>query len=252
MVSSSGYVDVNGLHMFYETTGSGTPLVLLHGGVLNIELSWAALIPDLAVRHQVIATEFQGHGRTGDTDRAITPANLAGDVVGLLDHLGIDRAHVLGHSLGAAVALELAVSHPDRLRSVVPISASVRVEGMHPDLADPSRHATSDRLPTEQDFTDMRDTYVKLSPHPDQFDAFLGRMSAAAADLRGWSDEQLATITAPTLLVQGDHDFTTVEHAALMLRLIPGAQLAVLPGTTHMQVTRRADLLLPLLATFLD
>jgi pimeloyl-ACP methyl ester carboxylesterase len=69
---------------------------------------------------------------------------------------------------------------------------------------------------------------------------------------QGWSDEQLATITAPTLLLLGDRDFTTVEHGAVMQRLIPDSQLAVLPGTTHMQVTRRADLLLPMLAKFLD
>jgi pimeloyl-ACP methyl ester carboxylesterase len=77
-------------------------------------------------------------------------------------------------------------------------------------------------------------------------------LSQSDADTRGWSDEQLAGITAPTLLVLGDRDFTTVEHGALMLRLIPGSQLAVLPGTPHMQVTKRADLLLPMLARFLD
>jgi pimeloyl-ACP methyl ester carboxylesterase len=172
--------------------------------------------------------------------------------VALLDHLGIDRAHVLGHSLGAAVTLELAVTHPDRVLSVVPISASVRPEGMHEDLTDPSKQATSTRLPTQQDFSDFSEAYQRLSPHPEHFNDFLTALSASAADLQGWSDEQLAGITAPTLIVMGDHDFVTVEHAALMQRLIPGAQLAVLPGTTHMQATRRADLLLPMLAEFLD
>ena len=94
--------------------------------------------------------------------------------------------------------------------------------------------------------------YQRLSPHPEHFQEFMGRMSASAADLKGWSDEQLAGITAPVLIVLGDHDFVTLEHAALMKELIPGAQLAVLPGTTHMQATRRPDLLLPLLAAFLD
>lgn len=249
---TSGYVDVNGLHVYYESHGSGTPLVLLHGGVMTIDLNFGAILPALAQTYQVIAVEMQGHGRTADIDRPLTPANLAGDIVGLLDHLGIDRAHVLGHSFGGAVALELAVSHPDRVRSIVPISASVRIEGMHPDIMDPSKHATSDRMPTQEDFAAMRAAYVRLSPHPDQFDQFIAKMGGSAHDLKGWSDEQLAGIAAPTLIVQGDNDFITVEHAALMQQLIPGSKLAVLPDTTHMQVTRRAEYLLPMLASFLD
>jgi pimeloyl-ACP methyl ester carboxylesterase len=250
--TDSGYVDVNGMHMYYETHGDGSPLVLLHGGMLSIDLNFAALIPTLARKHRAIGVELQGHGRTADIDREITPAALASDVVGLLDHLGIDRAHVLGHSMGAAVALELAVSYPDRVRRVVPLSASVRPEGMHSDLGDPSTYATSPRMPTQQDFADFQQEYKRLSPHPEAFDGFLAKMSASAADLKGWSDEQLAAISAPVLIVQGDLDFTTNEHAALMQQLIPGSHLAVLPNTTHMQVTRRTHLLLPMLDDFLD
>lgn len=252
MTGDTGYVDVNGVHMYYETYGDGSPLVLLHGGMLSIDLNFAGLIPTLARKHRVIGVELQGHGRTADIDREITPAALASDVVGLLDHLGIDRAHILGHSMGAAVTLELAVSHPDRVRRIVPISASVRPDGIHEDLADPSKYATSPRLPTQQDFAEFAAEYRRLSPHPDHFDEFLATLSASNADLKGWSDEQLAGISAPVLIVQGDRDFTTNEHAALMQRLIPGSQLAILPDTTHMQVTRRADLLLPMLEVFLD
>ena len=252
--TSTGYLDVNGVHLYYETYGDDdrSPLVLLHAGVLSIDLSFAALLPDLAARHHVVAVELQGHGRTADTERAFTPAGNAADLVGLLDHLGIEAAHVFGHSTGAAVALELAIHHPSRVRSVVPASASVRVSGLHPDLTDPTRMATSTRLPTAEDFAAMQEAYARLSPTPDRFDAFLAKISGANADVEGWTDEQLAGITAPVLLVLGDRDFTTVEHGALMLELIPGAQLAVLPGTTHMQVTRRPDLLLPMLAAFLD
>ena len=248
---ASGYADVNGVHMYYETYGAGTPLVLLHGGMLSIRINFAGLIPTLAKTHLVIGVELQGHGRTADIDREITPAALASDVVGLLDHLGIQQADVLGHSMGGAVAMELAVSAPDRVGKVVPISISVRPDGMHEDLADQSRWATSDRLPTPDDFAEFRDEYLRLSPHPEHFDEFMASLSASNADLQGWSDEQLAEVTAPVLLVLGDRDFTTIEHAALMQKLIPGSQLAVLPDTTHMQVTRRADLLLPILAGFL-
>jgi pimeloyl-ACP methyl ester carboxylesterase len=128
----------------------------------------------------------------------------------------------------------------------------VRMEGMHGDLMDPSKHATSTRMPTQQDFVEMQETYTRLSPHPDRFTDFLTRLSASNADLKGWSDEQLAGITAPTLIVIGDHDFVTVEHGALVKELVPGSQLAVLPATTHMTITGRTDLLVPLLAAFLD
>ncbi len=248
----TGYADVNGLHMYYEIHGDeGTPLVLLHGGVMTIDLTYASLIPTLAKRHRVIGVEFQAHGRTADIDRDLTYANLAGDVVGLLDHLGIDRAHVMGHSMGGAVTVELAVHHPGRLLSAVPISASVRPEGAHPDLADPALFATSTRMPTEQDFADMARAYADRSPHPERFDDLPGRSMTSMNGWAGWTDEQLAGITAPTLVVMGDHDFTTGAHAAQMQELIPGSQLAVLPGTTHMQVPRRAELLLPMLAAFL-
>jgi len=248
----TGYADVNGLHMYYEMYGEGSPLVLLHGGMLTIDLNFATLIPTLASKHQLIGIEMQGHGRTADIDREITPAALASDVVGLLDQLGIDRAHVFGHSMGGAVTLELGVNHPDRVRSLVPASASVRPDGLHEDLTDPAKQATSSRMPTQQDFRDFQEAYQRLSPHPGHFNDFLTMLSQSTADTQGWSDEQLAAITAPTLLVLGDRDFTTVEHGALMQQLIPGSQLAVLPDTTHMQVTRRADLLLPMLAWFLD
>lgn len=253
--TSTGYADVNGLHMYYEVHGdaaSGSPLVLLHGGMLTIDLSFDTLIPTLAQRHQVIGVEVQGHGRTADIDRPITPANLASDIVALLDHLRIESAHVLGHSMGGAATLELAVNHPTRVRSVAPVSASVRADGLHEDLTDPDKMATSTRMPTQDDFAAFTAAYKRLSPHPDHFDEFLAALSESNADYQGWTDEQLAGISAPTLIVQGDHDFTTNAHAALMQELISGSQLAILPNTTHMQATKRADLLLPMLAEFLD
>ena len=250
---SNGYADVNGLHMYFETHGDeGTPLVLLHGGVMTIDLTYADLIPTLAKRHRVIGVEFQAHGRTADIDRDLTYATLASDVVGLRDHLGLERAHVMGHSMGGGTTFELAVNHPDRLLSAVPISASVRPDGAHPDLSDPSTFATSPIMPTAQDFADMAEAYARLSPHPERFDDLPARSMTSLNGWSGWTDEQLAGITAPTLIVIGDRDFTVPAHGAVMQQLVPGSQLAILPGTTHMQAPRRADLLLPMLAAFLE
>ena len=248
--TSTGYADVNGLHLYYETYGSGAPLVLLHGGMLTIDLNFATLIPTLAQTHTVIGVEMQGHGRTANIDREITYPNLASDVVALLDHLGIERAAVLGHSMGGGVALEMAVSHPDRVSAIVPISASVSKDGMHPDLLDPSTFETSPIMPTAQDFADFKEAYERLSPHPEQFDSFLMSLSGMDSDFAGWTDEQLAAISCPVLIVQGDTDFTLIAHAGVMLAKIPGSALAVVPSSTHMQVTRRDTILLPILERF--
>ena len=248
---TTGYAPVNGLQMYHEVHGAGRPLVLLHGGLLTIDLSFGEVWPELAADHQVIATELQGHGRTADVDRDIDLRCLAGDVTGLLDHLGIGRADVLGFSLGGGVALQLALDQPDRVGRLILASVSYAPDGFHQEISDPARHATSTRMPTEEDFRQMREAYARLAPDPGHFDAFAAKVSQAAGNLKGWTAGELGGIGAPTLLVFGDHDFVRLEHAVEMHGLIPGAQLAVLPGATHMGVLRRADLIVPLVRDFL-
>ena len=248
---SSGYAPVNGLRMYYEVHGTGRPLVLLHGGLLTIDLSFGDLLPALAAGRQVIATELQGHGRTADVERDIDLGFLAGDVAALLDHLGVGQADVLGFSLGGGVALQLALDHPDRVGRLIPVSFGYASDGFHPEISDPAQHATSTRMPTEDDFRQMREAYARLAPDPGHFAEFAAKTSHAANHHRGWTAAELGGITAPTLLVFGDHDFIRLEHAVQMHALIPGAQLAVLPGATHMGVLRRTDLIVPLVTGFL-
>jgi pimeloyl-ACP methyl ester carboxylesterase len=252
---STGYAPVNGLQMYYEVYGNpqaGRPLMLLHGGHHTIELSFGAVLPGLAASRLVIAAELQGHGRTADIDRPVDVRFLAEDVAALLDHLGIGQADVLGFSLGGDVAVQLAVDHPDRVGRLIPVSVSYGPDGMHEEITDPARHATSTRMPTEEDFRQMREAYARLAPDPEHFEAFMDKQTQAVAAFRGWTPDELGRITAPSLLVFGDHDFIRLEHAAQTLDRIPGAQLAVLPGTTHMTVMHRADLIVPLAEAFLS
>jgi pimeloyl-ACP methyl ester carboxylesterase len=251
VLMTQGYAPVNGLQMYYEVHGTGRPLVLLHGGLMTIDLSFGDLWPDLAASRQVIATELQGHGRTADIDRDMDLPSLAGDVAGLLDHLGIEQADVFGFSLGGGVALQLALDYPDRVGRIILASISYASDGFHPEISDPAQHATSTRMPTADDFRQMREAYARLAPDPGHFDAFAAKTSQAAGNLKGWTAGELADLRAPTLLVFGDHDFIRLEHAVQMHGLIPGAQLAVLPGATHMGVLRRTDLILPLVRDFL-
>jgi pimeloyl-ACP methyl ester carboxylesterase len=248
---TTGYAPVNGLKMYYEVhgAGAGRPLVLLHGGASTIELSFGAVLPWLAEGRQVIAAELQGHGRTADIDRDMTVAALAGDVAGLLGQLGVDQADVLGFSLGGEVALQLALDHPDRVGRVVLVSVSYARDGFHAEISDPAQWATSTRMPTAEDFRQMREAYHRLAPDPGDFDALAARAEQAGS--RGWTTAELGRISAPALLVFGDHDFIRLEHAVEMHALIPGAQLAVLPGATHMGLMRRTDLMIPLVKGFL-
>lgn len=246
----AGYADCNGVHLYYERHGHGDPVVLLHGGLMTIPLSWNDLIPLLARDHEVIAVEMQGHGRTADIDRAFTPANNAADVVALLDELDLERVSVIGHSTGAATALELAVHHGDRVNKCVALSGSVKADAMVPEMADMEALAASGRMPTSDEMAAMKSDYERLSPTPENFDDFQMKI-ATADDGAGWSDEELADVTCPVLVVLGDLDFVQLGHLTEIQRLIPFSTVAVLPGTTHTQVPTRVNYLEPMLAEFL-
>jgi pimeloyl-ACP methyl ester carboxylesterase len=237
---------VNGLQLYYEEHGSGHPLVLLHGGLHTIGLSFGALIPRLTASHRVIAVELQGHGHTADIDRVPTYLDLADDVVALLDHLGVDRADVFGFSLGGLVAIELGLRHPTRVDRLVLAAAQYRPEGYH-DLSDPA----SVRMPTAAEFGEMEQEYRRVAPDPDHWEAFHTKLSGIVQSAPGWSAADMRRLAAPVLLVIGDTDFVRIEHAAEMLELIPDAQLAVLPGTRHTELMLRTEVLAPLVEGFL-
>ena len=250
---SSAYAKVNGLDMYYESHGSGEdtgrPLVLLHGGVHTVGLSFAAVLPALAADRRVVAPELQGHGHTADTDRDMAVPNPASDVISLLDELGIEQADFIGFSLGGLTALEVAVRHPERVGRLVLAATQYRQDGYHDDVRTPD--FSSPRLPSQADFQEMADAYAASAPDPEHFQDFLAKVTGAAHAPLPWTADDLRGLDTPTLLVIGDTDFVRVEHAAEMQGLIPGAQLAVLPSTTHVALMQRTSLLLPLLTEFL-
>jgi pimeloyl-ACP methyl ester carboxylesterase len=240
------YAPVNGLQLYYEKRGSGRALVLLHGGLLTIDLSFGPLLEPLAASRQVIAVELQGHGHTADTDRPLTMEAMAGDVVALLDHLGIAEADVFGFSLGGLVAYAMAFSAPTRVGKLIVASADA-----HRPPGRESAPLDEDRMPTATDFQAMRDAYEAVAPDPAHFDEFAAKNSRLVHEVPGWTDE-LRSIRVPTLLIFGDRDFSPLPDVLELFELLPNAQLAVLPGTTHMGVTRRPAEMLALLTPFLD
>lgn len=248
----TGFARVGELDMYYEVHGTGRPLVLLHGGLLTIGLTFGAMLPTLAASRRVIAVELQGHGRTADADRPLGFDALADDVAALLDQLGVDSADVFGFSLGGLVALRLAMRHPGRVERLVVAAAHYRRDGYHPEILDPACYATSTRMPTADEFAEMRTEYERVAPDPGHFEAFAAKASALISEFDGWSEVELRAIGAPTLVVVGDTDFVRIEHAARMRELIPTAALAVLPDTTHTGLIRSTDVLLPMLERFLS
>jgi pimeloyl-ACP methyl ester carboxylesterase len=256
----TGYAPVNGLEMYYEIHGTGgTPLLLLHGGLFNIDLQFGELLPALAASRQVIAADFQAHGRTGDIDgRPLTTANLASDVVALLDYLNVDRVDVFGFSIGGAVTLALAIQHPELVRRIVVSSVSFHPDGDRPENQEAVGEMTVDMIagtPMEQD-------YLAKSPNPDKLQTLLDKLGAYD-DGGGWADADIEGIAAPTLITVGDCDMVRLDHAVRFLQLrggdvngdfvgVPASQLAVLPGTTHFFGLSRPSLVLELVVPFLD
>jgi len=246
------YASVNGMQMYYEVHGAGRPLVLLHGGLLTIDLTFGPIIiASLAEHHQVIAVELQGHGHTADIDREMSLDCLAGDVLRLLGQLGIGRADFFGFSLGGLVALAVVMRQPSLANRLVLASTHYRPDGYHPEIFAPQDYPDSGRMPTEHDFQTMEKAYLGVAPDPEHFAAIMAKTSEMVTALKGWHPSQLQAIEAPTLIMVGDTDFVRLEHAAEMFGLIPNGQLAVLPGTTHMGVMQNAERVLSIVEPFL-
>ncbi|WP_232666645.1 alpha/beta fold hydrolase [Pseudonocardia sp. TRM90224] len=263
MSVKSGYAPVNGLQMYYETHGEpdsagGTPLLLLHGGLFNIDLQFGQVLPGLAAGRQVIAADFQGHGRTNDIDRPLGTEALASDVVGLLAHLGVQKADVYGFSVGGAVALHLGIKHPELVRKLIVSSVSYHPDGDRSENADAVGEMTVDMIAG----TPMEAEYLAKSPNPDKLQDLLNKLGSYDIG-GGWADEDISGIAAPTLITVGDCDAVKLDHAVKFLRLrggdvngdfhgVPTSQLAVLPGSTHFFGMARTALVLDIVTTFLD
>ena len=244
--------DIDGLPLWYEEHGDldGPPLIALHGGVLTFHLSFDDVLPWLVNGRRVIGVELQGHGHTPDTGRPMSINQFADDVAALLDHLGIVQADFWGFSLGGLTATGVAVRHPSKVRRLVLAATHIRPDGYHPEITAPEQN--DPRLPTEQEFASWQAAYESVAPDPDDFFPFLERLQPVVHDWSGWTDDEVRSVTAPTFLVIGDHDFVRLDHAAEMLDLFPDSRLAVLPRTKHTEVMQRPEELRTLVGPFLD
>jgi pimeloyl-ACP methyl ester carboxylesterase len=259
----TGYAHVNDLDMYYEIHGEGPPLILLHGAYMTIDLM-GPLLPGLAETRRVIAVELQGHGRTADVDRPMSYEQMADDTAALARHLGLESTDVVGYSMGGAAALQMAIRHGELVRRLVVLSASFRYDGM-PEVA---REMFPTITPEMFAGSPIEQAYKQIAPNPDDFPRLVEKMTALDSTPFAWPEEDIRAIAAPTLIVLGDSDGVTLEHAVELFKLrgggvmgdlagMPESQLAVLPGTSHFVppgsgMLDRADWLVAMIGRFLD
>lgn len=221
-----GTVDVGGAQIYYARYGKGDPVILLHGGLGNSD-HWANQVPALAEHFQVIAIDSRGQGRSTRTKARVTYEVMANDVIAVMDNLKIDRASLVGWSDGGEIALKLAISHPERIAKLFVFGANYNSEGSKPRSGRPADTFNAYAAKCRAD-------YEKLSKTPKQFNELVDWMLPVWRTPMGFTKDQLRAIQAPTLVADGDHDEVIVlDQIQEMAKLIPNAQLAVFPDTSH-------------------
>jgi pimeloyl-ACP methyl ester carboxylesterase len=250
-------VAVNGMQMYYEVSGEGDPLIVLHGSYMTIE-AMGEIIPRLAETHKVYALELQGHGRTTDIDRPITYPNLADDVAAFMDAVGLEKADIFGYSMGAVTGLQLTIRHPQKVDRLIFVSGAYDFEGWQP--------AFREFIPQMNVEMFLEMPFIQearaLSPDPENFPEVIAKLIQLETEPMAWEAE-VKTIKAPVLIIAGDADAATLEHTVSMFRLLgggvmgdmgnplPESRLAILPATSHTAVITQVDLLMSFIEPFL-
>jgi pimeloyl-ACP methyl ester carboxylesterase len=250
-------VSVDGMRMYYEVSGSGAPLVVLHGAYMNIP-DMGPIIPKLARTHRVYAVELQGHGRTTDIDRPMTYENFADDVAAFMNAVGLPKADVFGYSMGAMTGLQLAIRHPEKVNKLVFAGGAYDFQGWQPDFKAALPKQTVEMMLQ----TPFAKEYPKLAANPKGFPELARKVIALQNERMAWADEVKA-LKVPVLIIGGDADGATLEQYVQMFRLLgggamgdqgkplPASRLAILPATSHTAIVTQADLLQSLIDPFL-
>ncbi len=242
--AGSGYSKVNGARIFHAEWGEGDPVILLHGGLGSIE-AWANQIPAIAGNHRVIAIDSRGHGRSTRDAQPYSYALMAGDVMGVMDDLGIDKAAFVGWSDGGIIALEMAINHPERITKALVIGTNYNLSGIDPSIE------------TNETFgayvAAAANLYAKNSPTPKDFDTFVGEITGMWGTQPNYTDEQLESIKAPFTVLQALEDEAIIdEHAEKMASLIPNAKYIPLEGVSHFAMWQDPARLNALIQDFLE
>jgi len=240
------YAEVNGINLYFETLGTGRPLILLHGGLGSGEM-FGPILPALAAQHQVIAVDLQGHGRTADIDRPIDIRLMADDIAALIDHLGLDKPDVVGYSLGGGVAFFTAVKYPEKVGRLVMTSAHIRRDAIPAEMLAQQAQVNAAAAEFMKD-TPMYQLYQQVAPRPEDFPRLLDKIGESMAQDFDYTEE-VRSLQVPTMIVAADADMAPPSHYVEMFKLLDGGlrdggwmgegrpkgghALAILPGLTH-------------------
>jgi len=251
-----GYSEVNGLKMYYEIYGQGKPLVLIHGGGSTIQSSFEKVIPLFAKSRKVIAVELQAHGRTSDRNADLSFEQDADDVATLLANLKIDKADFFGFSNGGTTTLQIAIRHPEIVDKIVLGSAITKRSGVPEQFWGYMKQASLDNMPRQ-----LKEAYKKVAADTNGLQVMFARDVQRMLNFKDIPDEKIKAIKAPALIIIGDKDMVTPEHALEMHRLIANSELAIIPGghgdyigeiTTLKPDFKESDLAVPMIEKFLD
>lgn len=252
----NGYSEVNGLKMYYEIYGQGKPIVLIHGGGSTIQTNFEKIIPLLAKNRMVIAVELQAHGRTGDRNADLTFEQDAADIATLLKNLNIDKADFFGFSNGGTTTLQIAIRHPEIVGKMILGSALAKRNGVPDWFWGFMEQARLENMPEQ-----LKEGYKKVAADTNGLQIMHDRDAKRMVNFKDIPDEQIKSIKAPTLIIIGDKDVITPEHAIELHRQIANSELAIIPGghgeyigevTTIKPGFKESDLVLPMIEKFLD
>ncbi|KUI37003.1 alpha/beta hydrolase [Mycobacterium sp. IS-1496] len=261
------YLPINGLNLYYEVYGEiragKVPLLLIPGAFMATD-SMKVWAEAFARERAVIVFDQQGHGRTPDTSRRMSYEQFGDDAAALLRALQIERADVMGYSQGGGVALQLAVRHGSLVNKLVSMSATFRRDGWYPVVGESIAGLGADAFAG----TSVERMFLEHTPDSAKFEAYLEKMKALNIDDQDITDEEMRSIPAKTMVIVGDADGVTLQHAVQMFKLrgggdeqaaatgvlqdVPSARLVVLPAMSHIGVSGASDTLVPMVSAFLD
>ncbi|MDQ2964457.1 MAG: alpha/beta hydrolase [Chloroflexota bacterium] len=242
--ATSGLAPVNGIELGYQVFGEGDPLILLHGGFGSVEM-FGPNVAALASGRRVIGVDLQSHGRSPAVDRPMRFETMADDIAAVIRYLGLEKADVMGFSLGGGVALRTAIQHPDVVDRLVLVSTVFRSTGWYPDML-AAMHSMGPEVAEPMKQTPMYEVYQRVAPRVEDWPVLVTQLTELLRLDYDWTEEARG-LSVPVLIVVGDADGLPPRHAVEFFELLGGGQrdagwdrsgmtqhrLAILPGVTH-------------------
>ncbi len=256
--SSNGhYANVNGVDIYYEESGSGEPVILLHGGMATGKMV-EHLVPAFSPRFRVIRPDLRGHGKTVNPGGDLSYRLMANDIAAFIHMLSLDKPSICGWSDGGQIALELGMHYPDAINSLVVGAAWYRFSQQYQGVLKVMGWESPGTVNIERvkqalgPMAEMWRTFHATIEDQNRWEKLAAQISTMWWTPLGYTSEDFEKIKTPTLILLGDRDqLIPVEEATAMHRMIPGSELAIVPSADHSLPLSRAELFTSLVLDFL-